>query len=130
MVNKETVREALNNLSDDELVLLLNKLKEEVNTDEEFEDPIQTARGGKVKANERPNKFLDMKFNRKEKRELEEAKEVDKILLKDHVMTPRERESTTFVQVSCSVCGKQDNVSLALIHNVERYRCNDCYKGK
>ncbi len=130
---KQKVQAILDELDPEDILGILQELKkkktENSDTDEKFDDPIQTS-GKVVKRDSRPNKFLEMKFSKKEKQQLEEDKLLDQLLLKNYEPTPRERDKVELIEVRCSVCGKTDRVSPTLVFNKERYRCNTCYQGK
>lgn len=132
MARQNTLKTLLERISDDDLEVLLNELQErkknKADQEEAFDDPIQTA-GTIDTKKERPNQFLSMKFNTREQRELKKDAKIDEILLKNHEPVAKERETAQFVSVTCSVCGKQEQVSSTLIHNSKRYRCNNCYQG-
>ena len=114
----------LNELDPEDLDSLLSQIEKK-----DKEDPIKTASGSKINKTQRPNKFLDMKFSTKEKHQLKEDGEIDKILLKGVELSSRDREPAGLIEVKCSVCNKTERVSAVLVHSVERYRCNTCFQG-
>lgn len=69
----------------------------------------------------KPNKFDSMP-----ERNLHKADtEIDKKLWANNKPTDRTRQ-TSLVSVRCRVCGKNEQVSAALVDSAERYKCNKC----
>ena len=79
-------------------------------------------------AEQRPNKFDDFMKNTMltatEKSELEEASKSDNEN-KEVPRTPRTRNSS-MVEVECRSCGTQEMVSASVIHDINRWKCNNC----
>jgi len=77
---------------------------------------------------QRPNKFVDfMKdttLNATERSELEEASKSDN-QNRGVPRTPRTRNSN-LVEVKCRSCGTQEMVSASVIHDMNRWKCNNC----
>jgi len=77
---------------------------------------------------QRPNRFDEfMKntmLNATERSELEEASRADN-QNKDVTLTPRTRNSN-IVEVECRSCGTQEMISAAVIHDISRWKCNNC----
>lgn len=79
-------------------------------------------------AEQRPNKFddfmKDTMLTATEKSELEEASRSDNEN-KDVPLTPRTR-SSNLVEVECRSCGTQEMISASAIHDINRWKCNNC----
>ena len=77
---------------------------------------------------QRPNKFEDfMKetmLNAAERSELEEASKSDN-QNRSAPRTPRTRNSS-LVEVKCRSCGTQEMVSASVVHDMNRWKCNNC----
>tara|TARA_R100000995_G_scaffold37301_1_gene17155 strand:- start:29995 stop:30480 length:486 start_codon:yes stop_codon:yes gene_type:complete len=96
-------------------------------------DKGDKARSGRIDTSgNRPNKFEDFMdeavFSSSERAELEEAKASDEAN-KSVRKSPRSRKSS-MVDVRCRLCGKEESVSPALVHDPSRYLCNDCCSRK
>mgnify|MGYP003655651077 CR=1 FL=1 len=80
----------------------------------------------------RPNKFaetllpnLEVELNSGEKAEMAGASKADSQI------TPRAKSyrSSSKIDVTCSACKKDFNVSISLVHRADRYMCNNCISG-
>ena len=90
--------------------------------DNKFVSPIKTKISKKLSSDTRPNKFTDMPEMNMHK----DDSRIDRLLNKNDPVA-RSRQFTT-VNVTCRVCGKQEEIpaSLATADSKTRYKCNTC----
>lgn len=89
--------------------------------EEERESPIKTKKTTVSKSkNKYKNKFLSMD----EKNMHKEDSEIDKKLCVSPPVA-RNREAS-LVKVKCRVCGKSEQVSIGMVGDGDRYKCNKC----
>lgn len=79
---------------------------------------------------DRPNKFEELIDNvaldAGEQRELEEAKASDEKARSVKTKFKKQSRGSSLVDVECCVCGEEDTVSASMVHDVRRWKCNEC----
>lgn len=79
---------------------------------------------------ERPNLFENMikkiSLTEAEKKELNEAKKADDVARKTKKSFVKPARQTNLIDVECCVCGSEYEVSASIVHDVDRWKCNDC----
>jgi|19_taG_2_1085344.scaffolds.fasta_scaffold00145_13 ribosomal protein S27E len=75
----------------------------------------------------RENRFLDFigdtSLDAEERQELKDASKLDK---NNKRKTKKQARPSPMIWVRCRGCGEEEEVSASMVHNVKRYKCNDC----
>jgi len=150
MNKKELIAKILEKLSEEELKQLIGEEEKEeeqhrhvikrrgsgYNKKKKKSKNNQTAQPNKyskktpMKIGKRKNKFEDFMKNisldATEQKELAKASKEDEVSRKNTQPKRKGKRPSTLIDVRCSTCLKDFNVSRNLVGSVERWKCNSC----
>ena len=117
----------MDNLSPKQIQQMISMLQQMLPEDDETEkteeaevyNPIKTktSRGGR--------RNFENKFESMQERNMHKSdNEIDKKLTRFNP-TPR-RDPVDLIKIRCRICGKEEEVSPALVAEADRYKCNRC----
>ncbi|NVM35779.1 MAG: hypothetical protein HWN81_09300 [Candidatus Lokiarchaeota archaeon] len=107
-----------------------NKKRRKNKTNQSVKSEKEYSKKSNIKIGKRKNKFEDFMNNISldslEQKELLKASEDDEISRKNIKTKPKNKRPSTLIDVRCSSCGKDFNISRNLVGSMERWKCNSC----
>lgn len=106
------------------IAMLQTMLPQDSNNTEEEEERVSAIRTKKTTVSKSKNKYNNKFLSMDEKNMHREDSEIDKKLCVNPPVA-RNRQ-TSLVKVKCRVCGRSEMVSIGMVGDTERFKCNKC----